>query len=126
MAAAQPAEGNGRYRRPGVGDSSGRHPVLGGYRLEEELGAGSTGTVWRARRAGPISQVVAVKRLRVGAAGTDVDRLRREAEILAQLDHPHIVRVLEVVDDAGPAVVMQYAPGVAPGPPGRAGPPDAG
>ncbi|MBW3576082.1 MAG: serine/threonine protein kinase, partial [Actinobacteria bacterium] len=92
-------------------DSRGRHPVLGGYRLEEELGAGSTGTVWRARREGPVSQVVAVKRLRVGAAASEVDRLRREAEILAQLDHPHIVRVLEVVDDAGPAVVMQFAPG---------------
>ena len=87
-------------------------PAVGGYQLEEELGRGTTGAVWRARRPGPIAQVVALKRLRAGVTGDEMTTLLREAEILTRLDHPHIVRVLEVVDDDdGLALVMQYAPG---------------
>ena len=85
--------------------------MLGTYELEVQLGSGSTGVVWRARRTGPLSQTVALKRLRPGVGEREVARLREEAKILAQLDHPHIVRVLEVIEDDGPAVVMQYAPG---------------
>ncbi len=85
---------------------------IGPYVLDAELGRGSAGTVWRAHRDGPVARAVAVKRLRAGSGGGDVERLRREAAILAELDHPHIVRVLEVVDDGdGVALAMQYAPG---------------
>jgi len=86
---------------------------VGGYQLETQIGAGASGTVWRAHRQGPVLQVVALKRLR-GAASTPTDlaRLRREATVLTELDHPHIVRVLEVLDDdEGLALAMQYAPG---------------
>ena len=87
-------------------------PTVGPYELEVQLGAGATGTVWRARRRGAIEQVVALKRLPGGARAADLDRLRREASALAELDHPHIVRVLELVeDDGGLAIAMQYAPG---------------
>ena len=74
-------------------------------------GAGSTGTVWLARREGPVDQVVAVKR--VAAADPDaVDSLRREAEILATLDHPHVVDLLDLIDDPpGLALVMPLARG---------------
>ena len=85
--------------------------TLGTYELEVELGSGSTGVVWRARRTGPLTQTVALKRLRPGVGEREVARLRDEAKVLAQLDHPHIVRVLEVIEEDGPAVVMQYAPG---------------
>ncbi len=84
--------------------------MVGAYRLEARLGRGGAGEVWRARSTGPLAQVVAVKRLRAGLA--DAESLRREAEVLAELDHPHIVRVLEVVDDGpGLAVVMAHARG---------------
>lgn len=92
----------------------------GAYVLDVELGRGAAGTVWRAHRDGPVAQTVAVKRLRAGADPRDLERLRREATILTELDHPHIVRVLEVVaddngepggGDEGIALVMQYAPG---------------
>lgn len=84
--------------------------VVGGYRLEGLLGRGGSGEVWRARGTGALGQVVAVKRLGPGAV--DAGALRAEATVLAELDHPHVVRVFEVVDDgAGVAVVMQHARG---------------
>ncbi|HKE73034.1 MAG TPA: serine/threonine-protein kinase [Acidimicrobiales bacterium] len=86
--------------------------VVGDYELEREIGAGAAGTVWRAYRRGPVSQVVALKRLRAGSGSVDLARLRREAQVLTELDHPHIVRVLDVVTDGdGVALAMQYAPG---------------
>ena len=86
--------------------------TLEAYELERRIGSGAAGTVWRARRKGPVPQVVALKRLRAGTGSADLDRLRREALVLAALDHPHIVRIIEVLDDGdGIALAMQFAPG---------------
>jgi hypothetical protein len=85
---------------------------VGDYDLDRQIGAGASGTVWTAHQHGPVSRVVALKRLRAGGSADDLARLRREAVVLTELDHPHIVRVLEVVQDGdGLALVMQYAPG---------------
>ena len=67
-------------------------PVVPGYVLEELLGRGGSGQVWRARpRRG--GAPVAVKVLVRGDPAGQV----REAALLAELDHPHLVRVHEVV-----------------------------
>ena len=86
---------------------------LGEYELLDQIGAGSSGTVWRAQRHGPITQIVAVKRLHGADSGPgDIVRLRREATVLMELDHPHIVRVLAVLPDGeGLAICMHYASG---------------
>jgi eukaryotic-like serine/threonine-protein kinase len=85
---------------------------VGDYDLDRQIGAGASGTVWTARQRGPVSRVVALKRLRAGGSAEDLARIRREAQVLTELDHPHIVRVVEVVHDGdGLALVMQYAPG---------------
>ena len=68
------------------------------YELETELGRGATGVVWRARSAG--GETVAVK---VAPDG------RTQATLLQRLDHPNIVRVIEVVDDT--TTVIEYAAG---------------
>jgi hypothetical protein len=67
-------------------------PVVPGYTLETRLGRGGSGEVWRAvpRRGGA---PVAVKVLVAG----DPARQAREAALLGELDHPHLVRLLEVV-----------------------------
>jgi eukaryotic-like serine/threonine-protein kinase len=69
-------------------------PVVPGYRLEELLGRGGSGEVWRAvpRSGGP---PVAVKLLTAG----DAERQAREAALLGELDHPHLVRLHEVVHE---------------------------
>jgi hypothetical protein len=85
---------------------------VGDYDLEHRIGAGAAGTVWKAHRRGPVARVVALKRLRAGSDAADVARMRREATVLTELDHPHVVRVLEVLHDGdGVAIAMQYAPG---------------
>ncbi|MCW2682319.1 MAG: Serine/threonine protein kinase [Blastococcus sp.] len=67
-------------------------PGVPGYVLETLLGRGGSGEVWRAlpRRGG---EPVAVKVLVAG----EPERQAREAALLGALDHPHLVRLIEVV-----------------------------
>ncbi|WP_409331263.1 serine/threonine-protein kinase [Trujillonella humicola] len=67
-------------------------PVVPGYRLETLLGRGGSGEVWRAVPRGG-GEAVAVKVLVAG----DPERQAREAALLGELDHPHLVRLVEVV-----------------------------
>jgi serine/threonine-protein kinase len=72
-----------------------------GYRLVRELGRGGMGVVYLAVRDAD-GQPAAVKTIR--PAGTDdaaVQRFLREADILRQLDHPHIVACHEVGESGG-------------------------
>ncbi|MGY5128534.1 protein kinase domain-containing protein [Streptomyces nigrescens] len=74
------------------------------------------GTVWRARDE-VLGRQVAVKRLHV-APYLDADELARrherttrEAQAAARINHPNVVGVHDVVDDAGmPCIVMEYVP----------------
>jgi serine/threonine protein kinase len=67
---------------------------LGPYALEEELGRGSMGTVYRAVRDG---REVALKVLRPELASDQIFRRRfeREGRIAASLRHPHLVEVVD-------------------------------
>ncbi len=91
---------------------------LAGYELQELLGRGTMGSVYLARSCVASSQppnvhipeYVAIKRVTSLGTAEDRSRLRREAETMARLDHPNIVRILDVVDDGdGIALVMAYA-----------------
>jgi serine/threonine protein kinase len=76
---------------------------LPGYVVEELLGFGSSGDVWRGRVASS-GDPVALKRIKVG----DADLLRivhTEAALLTALDHPHLIRLHELVP-TGDAVVL--------------------
>ncbi|MFJ5773673.1 protein kinase [Streptomyces sp. NPDC093094] len=99
-------------------------PVGSKYFLEEPLGRGATGTVWRARQretagaeaavAGQPGETVAIKVLKEELAG-DADvvmRFLRERSVLLRLTHPNIVRVRDlVVEGELLALVMDLVDG---------------
>lgn len=81
---------------PNEGDS------LGGYRLEERLGEGGMGVVFRAVREAD-GELVAVKVLRedLGEDEVYVRRFEREGRSGSGVDHPHLVSVLDNGVDGG-------------------------
>ncbi len=88
---------------------------VGAYRLEELIGQGGMGEVYRATRIDDqYSQQVAIKLVRPGQ-GTDElrRRFRLERQILARLEHPNIATLLDggVTDSGQPYLVMQYVDG---------------
>jgi eukaryotic-like serine/threonine-protein kinase len=95
-------------------DSAREPTVLGGrYRLDAQVGAGGMSTVWRAFDE-VLERTVAIKSmLRSVASDSDqLERFRREARAVAQLNHPHIVQVIDVGEDRGaPFIVFEYVAG---------------
>jgi eukaryotic-like serine/threonine-protein kinase len=71
--------------------------TLGAYTLRSELGHGGMGTVWLAERSdGRYEGLAAVKLLNAALVGRDGEaRFRREASILARLQHPHIAHLVD-------------------------------
>ncbi|MBZ6081726.1 serine/threonine-protein kinase [Streptomyces olivaceus] len=99
-------------------------PVGSKYLLEEPLGRGATGTVWRARQretagaeaavAGQPGETVAIKVLKEELASDPdiVMRFLRERSVLLRLTHPNIVRVRDlVVEGELLALVMDLVDG---------------
>lgn len=101
-----------RMTRPGV--SNNEAPVLGPYRLGPVLGSTPTSEVYRATDTRDGRQV-AVKVLTDRALGspTAVARLKREAQGLGRLHHPHIVEFLDhgLTPDGRAFLVTELLPG---------------
>jgi serine/threonine-protein kinase len=89
--------------------------VVGSYRLEEEVGEGGMGRVFRATRIGPdFSQEVAIKFVRRDLVHPALlKRFSTERAILAALDHPGISRLIDAATttDGTPFVVMEFVRG---------------
>jgi serine/threonine-protein kinase len=89
---------------------------IGPYTLLRHLGSGGIGSVYLVERmAGGAVQRAALKVLAPHAAGPSfVERFHREQHILASLDHPHIVRMLDagMSENGPPYLVMEYVDGV--------------
>ncbi|WP_344658799.1 serine/threonine-protein kinase [Catenulispora subtropica] len=84
-----------------------------GYEEIRELGAGATGRVVLARHTGS-GRPVAIKYLarRLVRESGFLERFRREAETLARLQDPHIVRILDYAESRdGAAIVMEPVSG---------------
>ncbi len=96
-------------------DAYSEHDVLAGkYRLEEELGSGGMGRVYRARHFA-LERTVAIKLLHphlLKDAGI-VRRFEREARAAASLRSPHAVKVLDIdwLPSGAPFIVMEYLDG---------------
>ena len=87
---------------------------LGPYRLREEIGSGGMGTVFLAERVdAEFDHRVAIKLIRGVATRDASQRLRRERQILADLAHPNIARLLDggTSDSGQPYLVMEYIEG---------------
>jgi len=98
--------------RPTVAD-----PFLGktlsGYRIEEVLGNGGMGTVYKAVQES-LGRPVALKVLPPNVADDPqfVGRFHREAEVLASLNHPNIVQVFDRGEvDGRYFIVMEFVDG---------------
>lgn len=90
--------------------------IAGRYRILDRIGRGGMATVWRAHDD-LLDRQVAVKKLHpqphldADALDTLFERTRREARSAAQISHPNVVVVHDVVDDEGlPIIVMEYVP----------------
>jgi len=68
--------------------------ALPDYEVSDEVGRGEFGVVWRARHR-HLGREVAIKELATSMPGEHSERFRREARLLAHLDHPHIVKVFD-------------------------------
>jgi len=88
---------------------------LGAYRIVEEIGRGGFATVYRAERSDEaFHKEVAIKLTHAAHVTPDLlERLRRERQILAHLEHPYIARILDGGStEAGvPYVVMECIDG---------------
>jgi tRNA A-37 threonylcarbamoyl transferase component Bud32 len=94
--------------------------LLGGrYRLDAQIGRGGMSTVYRAFDV-VLERPVAIKLMhRETAADSDqLERFRREARSVAQLNHPQIVTVIDAGEDSSPDgeagsayIVLEYVDG---------------
>ncbi|MGH3930904.1 MAG: serine/threonine-protein kinase, partial [Pseudonocardiaceae bacterium] len=95
------------------------------YRLEQQIGAGAMGVVWRAHDK-RLDRTVAVKQLLMQPGLSEAEtqaataRAMREGRIAARLQHPNAISVYDValddIDDSGtgsqpvPWLIMEYLP----------------
>jgi len=86
---------------------------VGPFEIEEELGSGAMGTVYRALYTED-DRYVAIKIIAFGLTGNEsaMARFEREAVILKQLKHPNIVRLFATGKYRGtPFIAMEYIDG---------------
>ncbi len=111
-AAAAVASGGGAPGQPSALREGQR---LGPWEIQRPLGSGGMGAVYLAVRSDDqFRQQAALKLARVGLDDPDlIRRFRSERQILADLDHPNIARLLDggAAEDGAPYVVMEYVDG---------------
>lgn len=98
-------------KRPGVSSPSGDpligQVLLGRYRVQRRIGAGGMGTVYVAEQLA-VGREVAIKVLRRELVSHEHvrQRFRREAEIIARLNHPNTIRLIDYGETEDGVVLM--------------------
>src|SRR5829696_7129 len=83
------------------------------FRLEEKVGSGGMSSVYRAFDP-TLERHVAIKLMHrdISSDADQLERFRREARAVAQLNHPHVVTVIDAgEDDGAPYIVFEYVEG---------------
>src|SRR5215212_3223749 len=83
------------------------------YRLDEKIGSGGMSSVYRAFDP-TLERWVAIKLMHrdISDDPDQLERFRREARAVAQLNHPHVVTVIDAGEDEGaPYIVFEYVEG---------------
>src|ERR687883_1006220 len=83
------------------------------FRLEEKVGSGGMSSVYRAYDP-TLERLVAIKLMHsdITSDADQLERFRREARAIAQLNHPHVVTVIDAGEDEGaPFIVFEYVEG---------------
>lgn len=91
--------------------TAGQH--IGQYEIRDKLGEGGMGAVYRAEQSA-IGRSVAIKVLSTNFADDpeSLDRFKREVDIIAQLEHPHVLPVYDFGQiDGSPYIVMRFMGG---------------
>ena len=90
--------------------------IFGAYRITRHIASGGMGQVFLAHRHdGLYEQQVVIKIIRAGLKSSSfLQRFRRERQILAGLNHPHIAHVIDggLSEDGDPYLVMSHAEGL--------------
>lgn len=87
--------------------------LAGRYRLDARVGTGGMSTVYRAFDT-VLERQVAIKLMHreIASDSDQLERFRREARAVAQLNHPHIVGVIDAGEgDGTPFIVFEYVEG---------------
>jgi len=88
--------------------------TIGSCEIEEVLGTGGMGVVFKAHHLA-LDKIVAVKTLPgslASSGGGHIERFLTEARAAARIEHPNIVQVFDISEDAGYYyIIMQYVDG---------------
>jgi serine/threonine protein kinase len=105
-------------RDPGFDDDTGEYPEgyrVGPYQFVRRIGRGGMGAVWLANRFDQeYRKQVAIKMVKRGMDSQEIlRRFRTERQVLANLDHPNIARLIDggSTPDGLPYLVMEYVEG---------------
>jgi Protein kinase domain len=92
--------------------SIGTGTKLGQYEVQDFIGQGAMGLVYRAYHA-QLARTGAVKVMQAIAPDSDsIARFRREAQAIAQMRHPNILNVFDFGEHEGmPYMIVEYVPG---------------
>jgi serine/threonine-protein kinase len=96
----------------GYGEDLAGH-LYGHFRLTQRIGEGGMGVVYRAERTDGVQQSVAIKLISTTVGRAGQARFEREAQLLAQIEHPAVARLVDAGVEEGRAwIAMEFVNGL--------------
>ena len=87
-------------------------PIKQVYQFEKRIGGGSFGKVWLSHRKDYPKYKFAIKEINKQEVNNELDLLRREIDVLREVDHPNIIKFYDTYEDSSYIyIVMEYCSG---------------